>query len=48
MAFEQTLLISIKNVDLQTGIKIVRSLIDPVSVKSVSIYNHTDLGRDRT
>jgi len=48
MAFEQTLLISVKNVDLQTGIKIIRSLIDPISVKSISIYNHTELGGDHT
>jgi hypothetical protein len=42
---ERLLLISIKNVDLQTGIQIIRSIADPFTVENIKICKR---GGDRT
>jgi len=45
MSFERTFQISVKNVDLNTGIQILRSLVDPFSIELVLIRKR---GGDRT
>jgi hypothetical protein len=37
MSFEQLFLISVKNVDLQTGIQIIRSVTDPLVIETIRI-----------
>ena len=45
LSFEKTFQISVKNVDLNTGIRILRSLMDPFSVETITIRKR---GGDRT